>query len=424
MSAALRRERPGPPVRMVHLGLGAFHRAHQAWYTQHADDGADWGIAAFTVRSPDAARVLDAQDGLYTIVTRAADGDTAELGTAIVAAHDGADLESLERYLSDPAVAVVTLTVTEAGYALDADGSPSARLRDDAEADRPATALGRLLRGFDARRRANAGPIAVVCCDNLPENGALLRGALLAVAAEPLRAWIERDVSVVGTSVDRITPAVTDELTAEVERLTGLRDAAPVATEPFSDWVLGGDFPAGRPRWESAGARFVDDLEPWERRKLRLLNGAHTLLALAGPPRGHRTVAEAIADPALRSAVEALWDEASATLPDGLDLPAYRSALLERFANPRIEHRLAQIAQDSLTKLRLRIVPVARHRLAEGASTSGCATAVAAWIAAERPDVAADAALADLDPALAADARFAAEVTDALARSAQAARAG
>lgn len=420
MSAAPRRERPAPPVRMVHLGLGAFHRAHQAWYTQHADDGDDWGIAAFTVRSPDAARVLAAQDGLYTIVTRAAEGDTAELGTAIVAAHDGDELEALDGYLADPAVAVVTMTVTEAGYVLDPDGSPSARLLDDLGADRPATALGRLLRGLEARRRADAGPIAVVCCDNLPDNGALLRHALLAAAPEPLRGWAVEHVSVVGTSVDRITPAVTDALADEVEQLTGLRDAAPVATEPFSDWVLSGAFPAGRPRWESAGARFVDDLEPWERRKLRLLNGAHTLLALAGPPRGHRTVAEAVADPELRAAVGALWDEASATLPDGLDLDAYRAALLERFENPRIEHRLAQIAQDSATKLRLRIAPVALHRLAEGASTSGCATAVAAWIAAERPDAAVEAALGELDPRLAADPRFVAEVTGVLTRPARA----
>ena len=418
MTAELRRERPAPPVRIVHLGLGAFHRAHQAWYTQRAEDGDGWGIAAFTVRSPAAAEALAAQDCLYTIVERAADGDRAELGTAIVAAHDGADLEALERYLADPAVAVVTLTVTEAGYALGDDGLPSAELLADVGTERPTTVIGRLLRALEARRRANAGPIALVSCDNIPDNGAFLLRGLLAAAGGSAD-WIERNVAVVATSVDRITPAVTEELTATVERLTGLRDAAPVAAEPFSDWVLSGDFPAGRPRWESSGARFVDDLEPWERRKLRLLNGAHTLLALAGPPRGHATVAEAIGDPELRAAVEQLWDEAAATLPADLDLEGYRAALLERFENPRIEHRLAQIAQGSVTKLRLRIVPVALERLAAGATASGCAHPVAAWIAAERPAVAerltVAEALAELSPELAAHAGFAASVRTTLA---------
>lgn len=412
MTAALRRERPAPPVRIVHLGLGAFHRAHQAWYTQRAEDGDGWGIAAFTVRSPDAAETLAAQDCLYTIVERAADGDRAELGTAIVAAHDGADLEALERYLADPAVALVTLTVTEAGYALGDDGLPSAELLADVGTDRPTTVIGRLLRALEARRRADAGPIALVSCDNIPDNGAFLRRGLLAAAGGSAD-WIQRNVAVVATSVDRITPAVTEELTATVERLTGLRDAAPVAAEPFSDWVLSGGFPAGRPRWETSGARFVDDLEPWERRKLRLLNGAHTLLALAGPPRGHATVAEAIGDPELRAAVERLWDEAAATLPGGLDLEGYRAALLERFENPRIEHRLAQIAQGSVTKMRLRIVPVALERLAAGATASGCAHPIAVWIAAERPAVAADEALSELSPELAAHAGFAASVRTA-----------
>ncbi|MET0161106.1 MAG: mannitol dehydrogenase family protein [Microbacteriaceae bacterium] len=414
MTAELRRERPAPPVRIVHLGLGAFHRAHQAWYTQRAEDGDGWGIAAFTVRSPAAAEALAAQDCLYTIVERAAGGDRAELGTAIVAAHDGADLEALEGYLADPAVALVTLTVTEAGYALGDDGLPSAELLADVGAERPTTVIGRLLRALEARRRADAGPIALVSCDNIPDNGAFLRRGLLA-AAGGAADWIERNVAVVATSVDRITPAVTEELTATVERLTGLRDAAPVAAEPFSDWVLSGGFPAGRPRWETSGARFVDDLEPWERRKLRLLNGAHTLLALAGPPRGHATVAEAIGDPELRAAVERLWDEAAATLPAGLELEGYRAALLERFENPRIEHRLAQIAQGSVTKMRLRIVPVALERLAAGATASGCAHPVAAWIAAERPAVAPDEALAELSPELAAHAGFAASVRTALA---------
>ncbi|WP_369047332.1 mannitol dehydrogenase family protein [Sinomonas sp. P10A9] len=360
-----------PPVRIVHLGLGAFHRSHQAWFTEHASDSAEWGIASFTGRRPDAALTLAAQDGLFTLIERGPEGDTFEVVGSIAEAVDGADTDRLNELLAAPATALVTLTVTEAVY-------------EKHDADSP---LARLVRGLAARRDAGAGPIAVVSCDNVAGNGEVAERAVLSIAegldagSAGLADWIGDNVSFVGTSVDRITPRTTPEDIAEVAAQRGYRDEAPVVAEPFANWILSGGFPAGRPRWEDAGAQFVDDIEPFENRKLWLLNGAHSLLAYAGQLRGHTTVAEAIDDAACRDAVEAFWNEAARhlTLP-GLGVPAYRDALLERFSNPRIAHHLAQIAADGTTKLRMRAVPVLSAELAEGRSGVAAARMIAAWI--------------------------------------------
>lgn len=379
-----------PPVRIVHLGLGAFHRSHQAWYTARAGD--DWGIAAFTGRSPAAAVPLAEQDGLFTLVERGPDGDGAEIIGSIARAHDGADLASLAAAVSAPATAIVTLTITEAGYLLGSDGrvdeSSAAVIADRAAlaadpdgAPRPRTALGRLAFALEARRRAGSGPIAVVPCDNLPGNGRVAREALLGIASDApeLRAYIEAEVSTVSTSVDRITPAMASGDRALAERLTGFDDHAPVVAEPFRDWILAGKLPAGRPAWERAGARFVDDIEPYENRKLWMLNGAHTILAAAGPPRGHATVASAMADHAVRGVVERFWDEAARHLAPELEADRYREALATRFLNPRIEHRLSQIAQGSGIKIRARILPVLQRELRDGRDAAGCLAALAAW---------------------------------------------
>lgn len=391
-----------PPVRIVHVGLGAFHRAHQAWYTAHADDASEWGIAAFTGRSPEAAARLRRQDCRYTLIERAPDGDRFEVLGSIVEAVDGADADRFVDLLRAEQTAIVTLTVTEAGYRLLPDGSPDLghpAVRDDIEwlteafsgsgpiaaTSGPSTAMGRLLLGLEGRHRAGGAPLAVVPCDNMPGNGSLVRAGLLSLAgttgARSMQ-WIADDVSFVSTSVDRITPKTTAADVREVAEATGWADEVPVVTEPFHDWVLSGEFPAGRPAWESAGARFVDDIEPFERRKLWLLNGAHSLLAYAGALRGHDTVADAITDAACLRWVHELWDEAVRQLPhDGLGLNDYRTALLERFRNPRIEHRLAQIGTDGTAKLRVRIAPVLLAERAAGRAGDGGIRALASWIA-------------------------------------------
>jgi fructuronate reductase len=396
----LRRTAPAPPVRIVHLGLGAFSRSHVAWYTHRAADAEEWGIAAYTGASAELAERLTGQGGLYTLVERGAAHDTFETITSIVRAHPGGDLESWLTDLSAPATAIVTLTITEAGYRLTPHDTPdlsdprvvrdidllSRFAHDGSPADQcvVATALGRLVLGLEARRRSGAGPLAIVSCDNLPDNGGHLGRGLVAFADACLpetAAWIRENVAFVGGSVDRITPRVDD---LEVQRLrTRLGDAAPVVCEPFSDWVMSGAFPAGRPRWDDAGVRFVDSIEPWEARKLWLLNGSHSILAWQGALRGHETVAEAISDRACRELVETFWDEAERNLPDELEIPAYRRALVERYENPRIEHRLSQIATDSVVKARLRVVPVAERELRQGRLALGCAHAIAALLAAE-----------------------------------------
>lgn len=429
---------PPAPVRIVHMGLGAFHRAHQAWYTQHADPTGEWGIAAFTGRRPDAALTLAAQDGLYTLIERADSGDSFEVITSIVEANDGADVARLAGLVAAPSTALVTLTITEAAYHLGADGEldtgepavaaditllaartasgrsatvagddvgasdgSAAVAGDDVGASgrSATTATGRLVQALDARRRSGAGPIAIVSCDNLAHNGAAARKAVqgLAAAADgALAAWIGENVSFVSTSVDRITPRTTNAELDLVTAASGLRDDAPVVTEPFRNWVLSGDFPAGRPQWERAGAVFVDDIEPFENRKLWLLNGAHSLLAYAGQLRGHATVAQALADDDCLAWVIAFWDEAESNLPnDGLAVPEYRRALLERFGNARIAHYLAQIAMDGSSKLRMRAVPVLKAELAAGRPGAGAARMIAAWIAYLRASRAAGTAIQD-----------------------------
>ncbi|MDQ0924937.1 fructuronate reductase [Pseudarthrobacter sp. W1I19] len=383
---------PKAPVRIVHLGLGAFHRSHQAWYTQQAGDADQWGIAAFTGRRPGAAVALAEQDGLFTLVERADGGDSFSVVGSIVEAVDGADLQRLTGLVAAPGTALVTLTITEAAYGLGADGTLEITAPDVATdlallgsgGRRPATPLGRLALALAARRDAGSGPIAVVCCDNLSNNGAVARQAVAGFAGawdSGLAAWIDANVSFVSTSVDRITPRTTDQDRADVREACGYRDTSPVVAEPFSSWVLSGDFPAGRPRWEDAGALFVEDIEPYENRKLWLLNGAHSLLAYAGQLRGHFTVAEALADTECLRAVEAFWDEAEANLPAvELHIPAYRKALLARFGNARIAHNLSQIAQDGSTKLRMRAVPVLQAERAAGRTGAAAALMIAAWM--------------------------------------------
>ncbi len=423
-----------PPVRIVHLGLGHFFRAHQAWYTSRAADAAEWGIAAFTGRTAGIADALSAQDGLFTLVERGASGDAASIVTSLVETHPGSDSARLAALVADPAVAVITLTVTESGYRLTAAGEPdlddalvAADIASLRRGEAPTTALGRLVHALAARQRAHAGGIAVVSCDNIPRNGEMLRTAAVAFARlldDSLAAWIDREVSFVDTSVDRITPHVD----IDVASLAGWEDAAPVVTEPFADWVLSGAFPAGRPDWESAGARFVDDIEPWENRKLWLLNGAHSILTFAGLVRGLETVADAIADPECRMLVEDFWQDAVACLPPGTEHAEYRERLIERFENPRIEHRLAQIAAESTTKVRIRFAAVAERSIADGRSASGALAALATWIEwvrtgpsapdARAAEVAASAASADpvrsllalVSPELAADDAIVASV--------------
>lgn len=397
---------PAPAPRLVHIGLGAFHRAHQLWYTQHSEDDAAhprWAYASFSGRSADLAHALQTQDGLYTLVERGPDSDEYEVIGGIVEAHPAENVSRLWDLLAAPSTSVLTITVTEAAYNL-AEGlafDPSqadvaadlAALKaafadgafDLAAAGIPATMAGKVVVGVAERRRRDAGGVAVVSCDNLSANDVAAHNAIqgMAAAVDPeLGSWVEENVSFVATSIDRITPRTGASVLEDVARETGYEDRVLVVTEPFRSWVLRGEFPAGRPPWERAGAEFVADIEPFERRKLWLLNGSHSLMAYAGQLRGHATVAEAIGDPVCRGWVDEFWDEAARHLTTpGLDVPGYREALLDRFSNPRIAHNLAQIAMDGSTKLQMRAVPVLKAERAAGRPGTAAARAIAAWVA-------------------------------------------
>lgn len=388
----LTRSQPKPAVRALHLGLGNFFRAHQAWYTQHAGDGNEWGIAAFTGLTGPVAGILSNQDSLYTLDVRSPDGDEYEVIESLVAVHDADDRQAWLRYWADPAVHYITLTVTEAGYRRAPDGSLNVAdpdvLKDlqtlQAGSDAVSTAPGRLVAGLRARRNAHAGAFTIIPCDNLPGNASALRAVVteMVTAVDPtLLDWMQSNVTFVSTAVDRITPATTDDDRARIAAATGRVDQMPVATEPFKEWVLGGTFAGERPKWETAGAIITDDVTPYERRKLTLLNGSHSLLAYAGPLRGHETVSQAISDPVCQQWVEQWWDEAGRYLPmDSATLAHYREALLRRYANPNIEHKLAQIAMDGTLKLPVRILPTVRAERSEGRVPTGAARVLAAWV--------------------------------------------
>jgi fructuronate reductase len=246
------------------------------------------------------------------------------------------------------------------------------------------TAPARLVAGFAARRRGAVGPLTVVPCDNLPDNGTVAARVVreLAEMVDPgLADWLAESVSYVTTMVDRITPKTTPEDLRTVAEATGRDDRCPVITEPFSEWVLSGAFVGGRPRWEDAGATLTDDITPFEQRKLWLLNGGHSLLAYAGSARGHQTVADAVADETCRAWLEEWWSEASRhlSLPDA-DVAAYRAALLERFDNPRMRHRLDQIAADGSQKLPVRVLPILRRERIAGRLPQAAIRVLAAWV--------------------------------------------
>jgi fructuronate reductase len=366
-----RRTHPVPtaPERIVHLGVGAFHRSHQAWYTQRANESDPaWGIAAFTGRQPRVAHELSQQDNLYTLLVKEGQSAVTEIVSSLSSVRDGSDHAAWAAAMSAPATEVVTVTITEAGY-LAGSG----------------TAIPRLVEGLQARRAIDAGPLSIVSCDNLLGNGRVLQRAVedLAEASDAgLREWIADQVGWVSSVVDRITPAITDTDRELAARLSGYTDRSPVVTEPFTEWILEDAFVTERPEWELGGAVIVADVAPWERRKLWLLNGAHSALAYLGPLTGATTVAEAMRHPETERLVDAYWREAVPLLGDEVgDLDGYLTSLRARFANVGIQHELAQIGRDGIHKLPARTLAVIRARLAAGLTAGDSSTTVvAAWV--------------------------------------------
>jgi fructuronate reductase len=384
-------ERGTHPPGIVHFGPGAFHRVHQAWFADEllARDPR-WSIAAVSLRNPDVRNALEPQGGLYTLATLDQTVSFRVIGALqelLVAP------ESPERVLSRmsaPTTRVVTITVTEKGYCLDAAGSldlthPDIKL-DLEHPGEPRSLIGYLVEGLRRRQESGLTALTVISCDNLVDNGVRLAGAVrqLAQLRDPgLARWIEDHTRFPRTMVDSITPATTDALRERVAEASGVHDRWPVQRESFLQWVLEDQLAPGGPDWASAGVTITDDVAAYDRAKLRLLNGAHSTLAYSGLLAGYETVAQAMQDEKLAAFIATLMrEDVRPTLraPRGLDLTAYIEAILRRFRNPAIHHALAQIACDGSQKLPFRLMGTIAENLEAGRRIDRLCVPVAAWM--------------------------------------------
>ncbi|MEM8853341.1 MAG: mannitol dehydrogenase family protein [Pseudomonadota bacterium] len=416
---------------MVHIGVGAFHRAHQAPATDDAleEEGGDWRTIGVSLRRPHVADALNPQDGLYTLLTRGGDAPPrviGNLGPVLGPLHSAND--AILAAMTAPATRVVTVTVTEKGYGLDRQtGAPDAT--DPAvAADLAAAAAGALeapksLPGLIAaaliiRRAKGLRPFTTLSCDNLPHNGNVLKSLVLGVAPEAEKAALEA-CAFPSSMVDRITPAATPKTLSDAVAALGLEDRAAIETEPFTQWVIEDHFPEGRPAWEAGGALFVSDVAPHEAMKLRMLNGAHSLIAYLGQLHGLELVRHVTAVPQHRAAVAAHMAAAAATLPPvpGVDLDDYAAALLARFDNPAIAHKTRQIAMDGTQKLGPRIFLPALDAVKKGTETAPFARVVGLWMA-YALRAAKDGTLDDPEAKAIADAGRSDDPMDALAKAA------
>ena len=382
--------RPG----IVHLGVGAFHRGHQAVYVDDclAAGEAEWGIVGASLRNTDMRDALVPQDCLYAISVE--DGERAavriigSITSVLVAPEDPAALLDA---LTDPGVRIVTLTVTEKAYLRDVSGALDFSHQDIAwdltNPAQPRTVHGFIVEAVARRRAAGTAPFTVLSCDNLPSNGATLKRLVVEFAIRcdaGLGAFIEREVAFPSSMVDRIVPATTNEDRERISGALGARDAWPVKTEPFLQWVVEDNFSSGRPRWEKFGVEMVSDVAPYEDMKLRLLNGAHSAIAYLGLLMGKETIADSFADPLVREFVSRQWAEVIPTLPQdaGLDPAAYTHRLTNRFGNTALRHRTAQVGMDGSQKLPQRVIVTSLERLDEDAGITHLMMVPAAWIAA------------------------------------------
>lgn len=384
----------GIGVGIVHLGIGAFHRGHQAIYNDDALalSGGDWGIVGVSLRSAGVRDRLEPQDSLYTYVERGADGENLRvIGSIIGTLVAPEDPEAVLSLMANASTRIVSMTITEKGYLRD---SASGELMADhadiqhdlANPGTPRTMHGFVVEALARRHAAGTGPFTLLCCDNLPSNGVSLKQVVLGFARlrdAALAEWIEANVTFPCTMVDRIVPATTDEDIEKTAQALGLSDEAPVIGEPFIQWVVQDDFAAGRPAWEDVGVEMVLDVEPFEEMKLRLLNGSHSSLAYLGYLGGYDYIHQTMADENYATFVRALMDEEvtpTLDVPGGSDVEAYKDQLIARFRNPALHHRTWQIAMDGSQKLPQRLLNTVRSRIESGASYGHLALAVAAWM--------------------------------------------
>lgn len=381
-------------VGIVHLGIGAFHRAHQAWYTHKLleQEGGDWRIRGVSLRSAGVRDTLNPQDGLFTVAIKSNQGTDhhmmASVESVLVAPENPAAVIAA---LCEENVHVVTLTITEKGYCLtnstgELDPAHESIVHDLEHLHSPKSALGFLIAACQRRMRTGMSGLTIVSCDNLAGNGTKLEAALTGFAAlvDPaLQGWLNKNVTFPATMVDRIVPATTPEDKATVEASIGMEDQACVMAEPFIQWVIEARFAGPFPAWDQVGVTFAASVEPFEDMKLRLLNATHSTIAYLGCLAGYATVAEAVADPNLRHLIDHMMaHELAPTLhiPNGVDIEVYAKSLLERYTNRGLPHKTRQIAMDGSQKIPQRMLPALRHQLKNGGSVEGLTLGIAAWI--------------------------------------------
>ncbi|MFK0209118.1 mannitol dehydrogenase family protein [Agrobacterium sp. NPDC090283] len=383
------REKITPGI--VHLGVGAFHRAHQAVFIDDCLNRGEtrWGIVAASLRSPDTRDAIEPQDNLYTFCLR--DGESERLriiGSILETIVAPEAPERLMERLADPRVLIVTLTVTEKGYLTNLASRSLLRehpdiIHDLEHPDRPRSIFGFILAATRRRRKEGSHPLTLLSCDNLPANGHVLRKLLLEFAelADPeLASFIETNIIFPCSMVDRIVPATTDADRDAISAALGLGDAWPVVAEPYFRFVIEDRFPHGRPALEKSGVEFVGNVEPYEHMKLRMLNGSHSAIAAIGQIAGLATVADAWGEKAVRDFIDAYWREVGRTLDPSVDGAEFAAGLRERFANPSLQHKTMQIASDASQKVPLRILAPLRELLVEKAESRTVIFAVALWI--------------------------------------------
>jgi fructuronate reductase len=394
LPATIRRpayDRAATGIGIVHIGPGAFHRAHQASYIDSLlEGGGDWALSAIALNSRDITDALPPQQGLYTLATLGERAEYRVIGAVREVLHAPSSRAAVLARLANPSTRIVTCTVTEKGYCLNGAGlldadHPAIRA-DLASPQTPTSLIGWLVEGLRLRHIAGLPPFTVVSCDNLSGNGHKLGRALVDFTdrLDPaLARWIEAEGAFPCTMVDSITPATDEALKANVAAALGVADAAPVQREPFTQWVVEDRFCNGRPAFESVGVQMTHDVAAFERAKLRLLNGPHSSLAYLGLLLGLESVADAVTHPLLSRFVERLMrDDIAPTVPApaGFDLNQYIGDILARFANPGIRHLLAQIAWDGSQKLPVRLLGTIADALAAGRAVDALCLPVAGWL--------------------------------------------
>ncbi len=378
---------------VVHIGVGGFHRAHQALYFDDlaATGVTEWGVVGVGLHRPQMGEVLHAQDGLFTVVERGAGRQSARVvGSVVHYLYAPTDPEAVLRALSDARTRLVTLTVTGGGYLLDDDGrfaedDPDVQ-HDLRDPDAPRTMVGFLVEALRRRRERDAGPFTVLSCDNLPDSGAAARSSVVAFARlrdAELAAWIDEHVTFPSSMVDRITPETSPATRDEIERTFGVADRWPVVTEPFRQWIVEDAFCAGRPPLETVGVQLVPDVHDYKLIKARMLNGGHCALGYLGTLVGCATTDEAMNHPHVRTVLERmLEEEVQPLLPQvpGMELEQYRRTTLERFANPAIGDELARLCRRGSTKMPSYLLPSLTEAVKRGTPRRMLVLAVAAWM--------------------------------------------